>query len=215
MSRILARVALALALSLAVGAALGTASLASADEPLALGFGLHGGANMTTQKWQPIDYGALLGGSLSLESRYFLTPVFTVHHAWLASEHANTDVGAPLGVVSVESSLHALGFLLGPAVDLGPVRITASAGLYWLTVASAVEGARMDSATLVFGYSLAVEGCFYRWEWGRVGAFVTANFLAEAQIAYLTGGLAMRFEVRLAPHAPAASSAPAAASLHP
>lgn len=195
-SRVAARLRLA-CLGAALCAVLCAPRPAAADEPYALGLGLHAGWSVSTQKWTPIDDGALLGASLSLESTYFLTPVFSVHHAWLASSDTRADLGAPLGDVAVESSLRSLAFLLGPAVDLGPVRVTGSVGLYRLTVESTVDGVTLDASTLAFGYALSVEGWVYRWRWGRLGAFGMVNFLAEAQLAYFGGGLTMRLDAAL------------------
>ncbi len=184
-----------MALALAVVVALPSSTAGA--EPTGLGVGLSGGWNVGTQKWRPFDNGGLLGGNISFESGYFLTPVLSVHHAWLSSDSGSADVGPPLGVVPVESNLRTLAFLLGPAVDLGPVRITASVGLYWLMVESTVDDVTIDPTTIALGYALTAEGWILRWTWGQIGAFATANFLAEAQIAYFGGGVALRLDLGL------------------
>lgn len=186
-------------LSAVLGAALGVAAPAASREPTGLGFSLSGGWNMGTQKWQHVDSGGLLGGAVSFESGYFLTPVLSVHHVWLASDAGSADVGEPLGIVDVQSSLRALAFLLGPAVDMGPVRLTAGVGLYWLMVESTVDRVTIDPTTLVLGYAVTAEGWIWRWDWGQLGAFAMANFLAEAQIAYFGGGLTLRVDLGLTP----------------
>lgn len=170
---------------------------AAAAEPMGLGFGLSGGWNVGTQKWQPFDHGGVLGGSVSLESGYFLTPVLGVHHAWLAGDAGAMDLGSPLGVVQVENSLRSLGVLLGPAIDVGPVRLGASVGLYWLLVESTVDGVRISPTTTVLGYALSAEGWVWRWTWGQIGGVATAHFLAEAQIAYFVAGLTLRLDFEL------------------
>lgn len=190
-----ARTPLALILLGAVG--LWSAAPAAAAEPMRLGFGLSGGWNVGTQKWQPFDHGGVLGGSVSLESGYFLSPVLGIHHAWLAGDAGPMDLGSPLGTVQVESSLRSLGLLLGPAVDLGPMRLSASVGLYWLMVESTVDGVTINPTTAVLGYALSAEGWGWRWPWGQVGAVATAHFLAEAQIAYFVAGLTLRLDLGL------------------
>ena len=182
---------------LALCCTVGAAAPAAFGDPPSLQFGLDTGWNVATQKWAPIDNMPLLGGTLSLKTNYFLTPVLNVHHAWLASGKGTSDVGPPQGEVPVDSSLRALAFLAGPAVDLGPVRLTAAVGLYWLMVQSTVDGITIDPSTIVLGYAITVDGWFARWGWGQVGGFAMANFLAEAQIAYFGAGITTRFNLEL------------------
>jgi hypothetical protein len=167
------------------------------EDSYALALGLRLGWGTAHQQWALIGNAPSFAAVLSFESDYFLSPVLQLGYSTLASEQRSQDLGPPFGVVEVENSLSALDLLLGPAIELGPVRLVLMIGLSDLMVESKVAGREISPDTWVLAYAVELDGWVWGWDWGRLGLFTNAQFMAEAQLARFGAGLCVDFELGL------------------
>lgn len=135
--------------------------------------------------------GFLLTAGVLYRTRYFLSPFVDAGFYQLYASRNRVDLGSLGGVTDVNSTLNAVGFVSGFALDAWRLRFKGGVGLFDVIVRSEVLGDRLATSELDMGYVLGIGGHILQRDRVKIGLELRAVAIVEAGMGVLALGLSI------------------------